>query len=77
MNTLGNKRSRPQTIGNKIVLSYVIGHKINPKSHVLGLLEQTPTGEIVNYSNHPNQAYDPIKGNEYKEPPRKNGLERK
>jgi len=63
MNSLGNKKFKAQSMGNKQYLSgKTLGSKLYDKSSKIPNLEQKPYPNIDNYSNHPNTLYEPIKG---------------
>lgn len=66
MNSIGSKFKHPKTIGLKNCSNQNIGHKMSMKNAKTPALENTPQGYIENYSNHPNNMYEPIKGMSYK-----------
>ncbi len=63
MNSLGNKKFKLQSMGNKQYLSgKTLGSKLYDKSSKVPNLEQKSDPNITNYANHPNNLYEPIKG---------------
>lgn len=66
MFSLGIKKTKPKNIGHKSYELVNMGHKIIDKVSKLSNLKSTSNGLIENYSNHPNNLYEPIKGVEIK-----------
>lgn len=62
MNSIGQKFKKSKTIGLKNYVTQTIGNKHSMKNEKVPVLENTPNGLIDNYSNHPNNLYEPIKG---------------
>lgn len=66
MFSLGQKKQKPKNIGHKNYDIVNIGNKIIDKISKTSNLRATANGLIQNYSNHPNNLYEPIKGVEIK-----------
>jgi len=62
MNALGHKKHNLKSIGHKSYYLNHIGNKMYDKSSKVPDLKNSTDGLIENYSNHPNQIYEPIKG---------------
>ena len=67
MNSLGHKRTRITTIGNKNYYLNYLGNKSYTKGSKTPNLQTTSNGIIENYSNHPHTMAEPIKGVEIKQ----------